>query len=263
MCSHVQAVDSAFPYPTLTGDVVEGIAPDLLSSGLLIDAMEAHGEEGSLTEGWVPTGAVEGWDVAGAVPSWARPDWAKQSGAGPAGTGGLSNATGGAVDHSAAVVVAAEPAQTRAEGYVREARRELLEGSMERALVAYADAVNRDAGGDPERFDVRRERALALLCAGECAEASRVMREAYEEEPALASTPMDLSWDARGRVLRDAARRAARGAAADGTASAWMTLAVVTHAQGRTSAAVRLLDRAEAQGLDGEVLAALREAMQR
>lgn len=107
-----------------------------------------------------------------------------------------------------------------------------------------------------------RELALALLETKDAAGAADRMLEAYTLNPGLGVIPIDgglLGED--GSRMRTLVVRAVRHAHRVGGADAWLLASVLMQAEARFDAAAGVLDRAEAAGLDPEVVRSVRDGL--
>lgn len=145
----------------------------------------------------------------------------------------------------------------------------LRERAFDRAVVALRQHVN----AHRDDTETLRTLAMALLCADRVEDAAATLRLAYRldaglaeaGEPGtspstntLATIPVDPSdFGASAREWRDLVAVATRHAHAQGGASAWLMVAVLMQAEGRTRLAGTMLDRAAAAGLDPEIVAPL------
>ncbi len=175
--------------------------------------------------GWPPTGSWEGWTL-------------------PAAYGGPA-------------VVPPPPPPT----VLERARLAMAARAWEDAIGLYEEALDPERGGNAEDHSAMRELGFALGTAGRLEQAASVVRLAYEQDPTLAARPVDVTWDGDGWWLRGLTRRAVREATEVPTGTNWLLVAVLMQADGRNDHALRMLERAEAAGLEGEVLSAMRAAV--
>jgi hypothetical protein len=137
----------------------------------------------------------------------------------------------------------------------------MREGAFGEALSGYREhllASERDA-------EVMRRYALALLLTRKPAEAVAVMAMAYEiGGPALAATPLDATLvPGSALALRDRTSAAVNHANNTKTGSSWLTVVVLMQAGGRNDAALKLLPKAKAAGLDAQLAKAFERALRR
>lgn len=100
--------------------------------------------------------------------------------------------------------------------------------------------------------------AVALLEGKRPEDASAVLRRAYTIDAKLAQEPIGLAELGYGtQGARDLVSRAVVFAHRSGSASAWLTVAVLMQAQGRPEAAKPVLERARKAGLEVEIVAAM------
>lgn len=138
------------------------------------------------------------------------------------------------------------------------ARTELGIGDPEYAAELYRTYLE-DNPGDVEAM---RALGIAYLKCGRHEDAAGWVARAYATEPMLADQPL-APWIAGDSVL--AMRRlradAAKYAGEAGTPAAWLMVVVLMQGGGKPDAAIKLLDRAEAGGLDTAVATAMRRAL--
>lgn len=175
--------------------------------------------------GWPPSGSWEGWTL-------------------PAAYGGPA-------------AVPPPPPPT----VLERARGAMAARAWEDAIGLYEEALDPERGGNAEDHSAMRELGFALGTAGRLEQAASVVRLAYEQDPTLAARPVDVTWDGDGWWLRGLTRRAVREATEVPTGTNWLLVAVLMQADGRNDHALRMLERAEAAGLEGEVLSAMRAAV--
>jgi hypothetical protein len=85
-------------------------------------------------------------------------------------------------------------------------------------------------------------------------DASAMMRAAYKLDPRLGTQRLDLaSVNYSDRELRDLVSRCVIHANRASTGSAWLLVGTLMQAEGRDDLALRMLDRAKSQGLDGSI----------
>ena len=103
--------------------------------------------------------------------------------------------------------------------------------------------------------------ALALLAGGKADEGVALMALAYEGDTSLALRSMDDGVLGTPRALRDRLNRTVTYAGKVGSASAWLTVAVLMQAEGREETAQKMIDRAQAAGLNAQVAADMELAL--
>ncbi len=119
------------------------------------------------------------------------------------------------------------------------------------------------AESDPEDETSRRLLVVALVGAGSLDIAAEALLGIHQENPSVASHPLDgpslVKADTEfRRLLTLAVSRAHRAK----TPEAWLLVASMMQAEGRTRVALRQLDRAEQLGLADEVLGPMRDALE-
>ncbi len=139
------------------------------------------------------------------------------------------------------------------------ARAELGVGDPVQAAILYRGHLELD----PEDARARRELGIALLKTRAWEEGVAEILRAYSGDPAMAADPLGAwvvgeSDAAMGKLRGDVARFAGRVDSAAG----WLTVAVLLQTQGDGPAALRVLEKADAAGLDPAVGRALREALE-
>ncbi len=124
----------------------------------------------------------------------------------------------------------------------------LLEGRYDEAVRAYT----RHLDADPTDAGALRALGLALLADGKVPEGVASIARAYRAAPALADYPLVPGALPGGeRELRRIFTRVSLYANRVGISAAWLTAAVVAQGEGRLSVAIRMVERARAQGIDG------------
>lgn len=131
-------------------------------------------------------------------------------------------------------------------------------GDMTKAIKAYTVHL----GSFPRDSQARRALGVALIASGRTREGASVVLEAYRRTPDLARTPYraDLLEDGR---LHEAIQRAAQEGRRSGSASAWLSAAVLSQTDNRPAAARRMIERAQECGLDSSISSALLGALER
>lgn len=103
----------------------------------------------------------------------------------------------------------------------------------------------------PDDTEVMRLLGLALIDAGDPKEGVAVMGLAYHKDLSLCEKPISSGlFGSRGSDVRRNVNRVSAFAQSSGSASAWLTMAVLVQAEGRAAVAHKLLDKARAAGLD-------------
>lgn len=137
------------------------------------------------------------------------------------------------------------------------AAKRLREGRPDDAIVLLRSHTE----AHPEEMEAARTLAVALLDARRTKEGVAVMALVYERHPELARTPIDAYAVGPRREMRDLLVRVVQYGHRVNSMSAWLTAAVLMQAEGRPDPALRMLDRADALGLDPELSKALRIAL--
>ena len=186
--------------------------------------------------GWYPPGNTyyrSGQPVANATSGWGR----------------LSQPNAG----SAASQSPAKPAEPPTALEV--ARVSLALGNLESAEEQYRKHLK----ANPDDSRALREFALVMFDAERPEEGFAAMRKAYRDDPELAARPMNLrGYGFDGPRIRRMMGKISPAANRIKSSSGWLALAVVLQGQGKDRAARRMLDKAEALGLDAEIVTALR-----
>lgn len=111
----------------------------------------------------------------------------------------------------------------------------------------------------PEDNGTKVRLALALLDAGEIADGMALLHMVYSTDPQFAATSFrDIAPAWPTARVRAAVRRSVDQANRSGSASAWMTVALLMEAEGRVSLASQMIERAVANGLDPTVYAQIK-----
>lgn len=140
------------------------------------------------------------------------------------------------------------------------ARIGLMIGDLDAAEAQYRAHLT----AHPDDSEALREYGLVMLEAERVDEGFAAMRKAYRDKPELADVPLDLrSLGFDGARVRRLMGRVSPVANEIETASGWLTLASLLQSQGKTRAANRMLDKAEAKGLDEPIVRSLRTALNR
>jgi len=138
------------------------------------------------------------------------------------------------------------------------AQRALLSNQPDAAVTILREHVRTN----PDDAEAVRQLAVAMLEAGEPAQAVAVMAMAYDKDPTLASRPLAAPLVySDPQALRRALNRAVTFANRVNTSSSWLLVATLMQAEGRLDAAKRMLDRATALGLDERIGAPMRQAL--
>ncbi len=119
-------------------------------------------------------------------------------------------------------------------------------------------------GENPEDAEALREFGLVMLEQERVDEGFAAIRKAYRDKPDLAGSPLPLAGlgfdGARTRALMGIVSPVANQLK---TSSGWFTLAVLLQAQEKNGLAMKMLDRASAQGLEQPVADAFRATLKR
>jgi len=133
-------------------------------------------------------------------------------------------------------------------------QRLLAEGRASEAAASFASWLEME----PTDVEALRSYAIAAFMDGRRHEALGCLRLAYQMLPSLASFPIGAEEVGGRTVLRSASVRAVRTAHELDSASAWLFAAVLTQGDRRPKAVGRMLDRAEAAGLEMDIVDAMR-----
>ncbi|KAA0216504.1 MAG: hypothetical protein DYG94_04975 [Leptolyngbya sp. PLA3] len=119
-------------------------------------------------------------------------------------------------------------------------------------------------GKNPDDSEALREFGLVMLEQERVDEGFAAIRKAYRDRPELARTPLslaDLGFDgARTRALMGIVSPVANELK---TSSGWFTLAVLLQSQGKSGLALKMVERAAAQGLEQAVADMFRTELKR
>jgi tetratricopeptide (TPR) repeat protein len=186
--------------------------------------------------GWYPPGNTyyrSGQSVANATNGWGR----------------LSQPNAG----STATQTPAKPAVPPTA--IEVARVSLALGNLDSAEEQYRKHLKEN----PDDSQALREFALVMFDAERPEEGFAALRKAYRDDPELASKPMNLrAYGFDGPRIRRLMGKVSPASNRIKSSSGWLALAVVLQGQGKDRAARRMLDKAEALGLDAEIVTALR-----
>ena len=109
----------------------------------------------------------------------------------------------------------------------------------------------------PDDLETQRLLAVALAGEGKLAAAAELMERVYEAAPEISGDPLDgRTLVGSGRELRRLVVRAVRHAYRTQDARSWLLVAVLIQAEGRDRIAKKMIDRAMAAGLDGQIVVA-------
>lgn len=114
---------------------------------------------------------------------------------------------------------------------------------------------------NPADDDAARTLALALLDARRTKEGIAVMALVYERNPRLAWSPLAPDVVGPSQDLRALLVRVVEYGHRTNTASAWLTAAILMQGEGREAPALKMLDRADALGLDADLSRSMRQAL--
>jgi len=138
------------------------------------------------------------------------------------------------------------------------ARVALALGNLEGAEEQYRIHLKEN----PEDSEALREFALVMFDAERPEEGFAAMRKAYRDDPELATRPLilrDFGFD--GSRIRRLMGKISPAANRIKSSSGWLSLAVVLQGQNKMRAARRMLDKAEALGLEPKIVSALRSRL--
>ncbi len=165
----------------------------------------------------------------------------------------------------------------------RRALRESREGDQAAAKAA-VEHYARHLATSPRDGEARREMALALWLSGAKARGAELLREAYRDEAGVVAVAAaneqgggpDADVGPRTRLVESFAvslvpggkaglERLATDAVAEGhrtrSAAGWLMCAALLRADGRVKEAARVLERAEAAGLEKEIVKGMKRAL--
>jgi tetratricopeptide (TPR) repeat protein len=135
------------------------------------------------------------------------------------------------------------------------ARVSMALGNLDSAEEQYRKHLKENPGDS----QALREFALVMFDAERPEEGFAAMRKAYRDDPELASKLLNLrAYGFDGPRIRRLMGKISPAANRIKSSSGWLALAVVLQGQGKDRAARRMLDKAEALGLDAEIVTALR-----
>ncbi len=137
------------------------------------------------------------------------------------------------------------------------AARRMRIGRSDEAIVllrSYAES-------HPQDNETARGLAFALIDAKRTKEGVALMALVYERDPGLALVPIASDIVGPDRELRDLVVRVVEYGHRTNTASVWLTAAVLMQTEGREEPALRMLVRAEALGLNADVVKSMRQAL--
>ncbi|HYE62428.1 MAG TPA: tetratricopeptide repeat protein [Phycisphaerales bacterium] len=141
---------------------------------------------------------------------------------------------------------------------MEQAVEELRLGMPDRALTTLRDHLKKNAD------DARAHRvlAVALLEQRRFDDAVASLRQAYRTDPTLADSALNAyELGYTDESLRSLVVRTVTYANRVNTGSSWLTVAALMQAEGRTEQARNALDKARRQGLEPEVLGAMKAAL--
>lgn len=118
-------------------------------------------------------------------------------------------------------------------------------------LASTVEAYKQHLSLHPEDNGAKVRLSLALLDAGEIADGMALLHLVYSTDPQFAATSFrDIAPAWPTARIRAAVRRSVDQANRSGSASAWMTVALLMEAEGRVALASQMIDRAASSGLD-------------
>jgi len=135
------------------------------------------------------------------------------------------------------------------------ARVALVLGNLDAAEQQYRIHISEHADDSA----ALREFALVMFEADRADDGFAALRKAYRDDPTLASRPLDLrqlGFD--GSRTRRLMAKVSPVANDLKTSSGWLALTALLQWQGKDRAAIRMLDKAEAMGLESEIVTPLR-----
>lgn len=134
----------------------------------------------------------------------------------------------------------------------------LQAGMPDRALTTLREHLKKT----PDDARAQRVMAIALLEQKRFDDATASLRQAYRTDPTLADSPLDAyELGYTDESLRSMVVRTVTYANRVNTGSAWLTVTALMQAEGRTEQARNSLEKARKQGLETEVLGAMKAAL--
>lgn len=135
------------------------------------------------------------------------------------------------------------------------ARFALATGELEAAEQQYREHIKEHT----DDSQALREFALTMFELERPDEGFAAIRKAYRDQPELAAMPLDLRrFGFDGSRTRKLMGKVSPTANRLETSSAWLALAVLLQGQDKDRAAARMIDKAEAAGLDPEIVSRFR-----
>lgn len=141
---------------------------------------------------------------------------------------------------------------------VEVARLEMSIGNPGVAIEAYRAHLSTY----PEDWYALRELGIALIRDGQRGDGIAMIGYAHSQDPLLAydGIPVEL-FEGDSRVMRDALVSVVGWAHRNPSSSAWLSVALIMQGEGRNAPALRMIDRAQDQGLGFEVADQMRSAL--
>jgi hypothetical protein len=126
-------------------------------------------------------------------------------------------------------------------------------------LASTVEAYKQHLSLHPEDDGTKVRLSLALLDAGEIADGMALLHLVYSTDPQFAATSFrDIAPAWPTARIRAAVRRSVDQANRSGSASAWMTVALLMEAEGRVALASQMIERAASNGLDPMIYAQIK-----
>ncbi len=133
----------------------------------------------------------------------------------------------------------------------------LAAGVPEQAIAAYKAHLN-DNPGDAYAM---RGLGLALIADAQFQDGVAMVAMAYKTDPALAADPIPAELFGTSAALRTMVERVSIFSNRSRLPSAWLTLAALMQAEGRTQLAVRMIERARQAGLEAGLAQQMQAAL--
>jgi hypothetical protein len=130
-------------------------------------------------------------------------------------------------------------------------------GDSKAAIVAYQSIVK----SYPNDSESLRALGLSLIDNGQVGDGVAIIGMAYRADATLAANPIPRDVYGKATNLRNNLTRVSSYANREKSASAWLTLAVLMQAEGRTQPALTMVERAQAAGLEQQIAQELISAL--
>lgn len=130
---------------------------------------------------------------------------------------------------------------------IESARAWMFQGNADEAARWYREYLEEN----PDDARVMREYAAAMQESGRMLDAVAMMAYAYSQDPGLVNEPMPTwIWGDSPFRMREAVTDSVKYGHRVGTGNVWLLVAVLMQAEGRDSVAIKMIDRAQDEGLD-------------